>query len=489
MRLAELLSYNEIIVQCHNYPDADTIASGYGVYCYLKDKGKKVRLVYGGDLKITKPNLLIMLEQLSIPLEYVTELHNPELLVTVDCTYGEKNIAPFTAKNYASIDHHRQKADIPALSEIRSNYGSCSTVVYMLLKAENYDIDRNIKLSTALYYGLYSDTGNLSEIRHPADRDLRDFARIDNSVLALLTNSVLSLNELKIAGNALNKACYNTEKRYALSIAEPCDPNILGYINDLILQVDSVDTSVVGCFVSRGFKISVRSCISDIHADEMASFITDGNGGGYKQKAGGLISDIRVGEDVEKLLRERIDAYYNSYDVAKAESYKPDISEMKLCRKLPERVGFAKTTDIVPSGTEIKVRMIEGDLDIIADDDVYIMIGRKGNIYPISREKFEATYIPADDDFSLKAEYEPNIITRDSSIYSIMPFARSCVSSESGASIYTKKLDRTLKLYTRWDHGNYMLGRVGDYLAVRSDDTEDMYIITEEQFGLIYRES
>ena len=30
MKLRELLNYNRIVIQCHDNPDADAIASGYG---------------------------------------------------------------------------------------------------------------------------------------------------------------------------------------------------------------------------------------------------------------------------------------------------------------------------------------------------------------------------------------------------------------------------------------------------------------------------
>ena len=58
MRLKELLEYTEIVVQCHNNPDADAIASGFGVYTYLKKHGKNVRLIYSGKNRIQKANLV-----------------------------------------------------------------------------------------------------------------------------------------------------------------------------------------------------------------------------------------------------------------------------------------------------------------------------------------------------------------------------------------------------------------------------------------------
>lgn len=487
MELKQLLEFNDIVIQCHDDPDADTIASGFGVYRYLKAHGKQPRLIYGGDRQLTKTNLKVMLKLLEIPLQWASELEAPQLLVTVDCVHGERNVTDFAAERYAAIDHHKITENIPEMSEIRSNYGSCATIVCQLLENEGYPLEEDIRLSTALYYGLYSDTACFSEVKHPADRDLRDFAHVDKSVMTLLANCVLSLPELRIAGDALNRVQYNEKNRYAVAIAEPCDPNILGYINDLVLQVDSVDVSVVGCFVKRGFKVSVRSCTAGIHADELARFITDGNGGGHRQKAGGII--LSAAADLQKELVDRLDSYYGSFDIIRADEYSPDISSMRKYRKLPETAGFAKTTDIVPAGTDIIIRMIEGDLDIIAADSTYIMIGRNGNIYPISSERFGKLYTASDAPYQIISEYDPRIITRDQHDIRIAQYARCCVSDRNNSCIFARRLDRTLKLFTSWDSSNYMLGEVGDYFAVRSDDLSDMYVIPREQFEPVYRET
>ena len=85
MKLSELLAFNEIVVQCHDNPDADAIASGFALFCYLKEQGKKVSLIYGGTNRIRKSNLMLMLQTLSIPIKYCDSLEAPELLVTVDC--------------------------------------------------------------------------------------------------------------------------------------------------------------------------------------------------------------------------------------------------------------------------------------------------------------------------------------------------------------------------------------------------------------------
>ena len=48
MQLEELLNYQDIVIQCHDNPDADALASGFGVYTYLMEHDIKPRFIYGG---------------------------------------------------------------------------------------------------------------------------------------------------------------------------------------------------------------------------------------------------------------------------------------------------------------------------------------------------------------------------------------------------------------------------------------------------------
>ena len=90
MRLRELLPFDDIVIQCHDNPDADAIGSGYALYRYLRSEGKRVRLVYGGRSVIRKSNLRLMIDTLEVPIEHVEALEQPELLITVDCQLKPK---------------------------------------------------------------------------------------------------------------------------------------------------------------------------------------------------------------------------------------------------------------------------------------------------------------------------------------------------------------------------------------------------------------
>lgn len=175
MKLADLDKYEEIVIQVHDNPDADAVGSGYALYEYFLSRGKSVRMVYGGKYAISKSNMLLLVSQLEIPIEFVETLDNPELLITVDCQYGQGNVQKFAAQNVAVIDHHNTGKVSDDMAEIRSHLVSCATVCYGLLKDAGYDVNGNVKVATALYYGLFMDSNQFAEINHPYDRDMVDF--------------------------------------------------------------------------------------------------------------------------------------------------------------------------------------------------------------------------------------------------------------------------------------------------------------------------
>lgn len=491
MQLKELLKYSSIVIQCHDFPDADTIASGFAVYTYLKECGKEVRLVYGGKNKITKPNLLIMVEMLAIPLEYVKELSEAELLLTVDCVYGEGNVTRFPAKKVAVIDHHMCNRQVSELMEVRSGYGSCASVVAELLQEEGFEINKYEAVATALYYGLYSDTNAFGELNHPADKDLRDFAKYDVSVFTLLKNSNLSLEEMQIAGDALKHYRYRDEYRFAVVQAKPCDPNILGFISDLLLQADGVDTCVVFCKMPSGLKLSVRSCVASVRAVELLEYVIDGigSGGGHMQKAGGYIPNDSIADMAEENLRDymagRVVEYYNSFDVLYAKDAPIAAAGLPLYQKRPLVLGYIPSLMLYPEGTELCVRTLETDINVIASADVYLMFGIFGEVYPIRRENFERSYEVTDRTPEICAEYEPTVIARNMETQKLLPKAKGCI-PKKGVPILAKQLTKALKLYTMWDGENYMYGRPGDYVAVRRDNPTDVYVIMGRVFEKTY---
>ena len=503
--LKELLLYDKVFIQCHDSPDPDAIASAFAVSRFLGISGTEAEIVYGGFSEIRKSNLLLMASSLGIPLRYLgREPDEPELtrggrrlLLIMDGQFGGGNVTALPAGEVAVIDHHMRETEPPALCDIRPHLGSCSTLVWRLLLDAGFDFQANLDVGTALYYGLYTDTNSLSEIVHPLDMDMRDSLRYDAGLIKRLKNSNLTIGDLSIAGKTLVNHWLAPETRSAVFEAEPCDPNILGFTSDLALQVDNIDSCVVFCAVSGGVKISVRSCVREIMANELAGRLCEGvgSGGGHKDKAGGFISAAgleKQGLSAPEFLKRRYQAYFEGYDLIYAGQTELDTASFPRCRKKIMPVGFVRSSDVFSVGTEVLIRTLEGDTHIVADPDIYVMIGVKQEAYPIRRAKFEVSYRVLDGEYKPDARflpeerYAPTAKKRVEGVsVDLLPFARLCVPAGE-TFLRVRRLTKRTKVFTSWNLEGYMFGDVGDYLAVREDDPGDVYVVEREIFRETY---
>ena len=510
MRLSDLLEcistdraqeseYKSVVIQCHDNPDADALASGYGVYLYLKQHNINSKFIYGGKFPLQKSNLKLMVELLEIPIEYVTELEETELLICVDCQYDGGNVMHFDAKQVAVIDHHQITGKLPKMNIVRSNLGSCSTIVWDLLREEEPELLEDKMLSTALYYGLLTDTNNFAEIWHPLDKDMRDGIDYVRSDITTFRNSNLSLEELHIAGDALKHVRYLDGFCCGYVESKPCDPNILGIISDMLLEVEGVNACLVYSVLPFGVKISVRSCTKEVKASEFAEYIAEGvgNGGGHLEKAGGFLDKkllegvgaVFTPEGVEDYMKKRIESYFSGTEIIYAGKYESDLDRHGVYQKKPVKVGFVESRKLEMNDSVALLRTLEGDVDVKLGEDIYIMLGVEGEIYPSKKEKFERNYEILDEPYVFPGEYPPVVKNaREGVNIEILPYARTCVSKEC-SKIYAKKLDHRVKVFTTWDEEKYYLGKPGDYLVARLEDPADVYIVAGKIFDLTYEKS
>jgi len=494
MKLSSLLSYKSICIQCHDNPDADALASAYGLYVYFKEHDVDVYIVYGGRNQITKPNLLLMIKELGISVSFFPEtfLIRNGLLLTVDCQPGQGNVSPIRCDKVACIDHHQRYTNIE-MSDIRPYLGSCATLIWKLLDEEHFDFSAHPELSTALYYGLMTDTGNFIESLHPMDRDMKDSLHFDKNLITRFINSNISIKELEIAGIALIRHIYNDDHRFAVVHSEACDPNILGLISDLVLQVDKIDTCCVYNHVDTGFKISVRSCIKEVRANELAEYITQkiGSGGGHTDKAGGFIFEnlyesLYPTINTETYFGLRMTEYFDSIDIFYAKEMNDDISDMPLYEKKNVTVGFVDPTDFLPIGANIVIRTLKSDTETKVDNDFYILLGVNGEVYPLKKHLFDSIYEKHGEPYSYETNYAPTIRTNlDDKVFNLEDYAKTCTPRHN-TFVYAKELDHAVKVFPLWNEDEYILGNPGDYLVRQHNNPKDVYIIPRDTFNMTY---
>jgi len=494
MKLRDLAKYKNIVIQCHDVPDADAVASGFALQSYFKSRKTDAALIYGGSAKISKPNLVMMTEELSIKIDWANEIPaDTDLLVTVDCQRGGGNVfhfdLPKTAQT-AVFDHHRSEIPESENVVIRPYLTSCSTLIWDMLSNENYKPDD--RTATALFYGLFTDSNGFSELRHLLDRDLAEISS-NAGLIKKLKNAAITMEELDIIGHTLGKREVINNNIGVFS-ADPCDANLLGFTSDIAQQVAHLDCCIVCCEQPHGLKLSVRSSAREIMASEIAAFVCkeSGNGGGNIEKAGGFMNFTKIkecsgGQNPYGYLVSKVREYSDNYDLIYADNNDMDFASMKIYQKLPFPTGFAVSAEIFPEGSKITVRTLEGDIDAVTGNNIYLMIGIQGEVYPIFREKFEASYNISDLPYAEKTEYTPAILNRLTGERKvILPFAKTCVPKESKL-VRAKALEKDAKLFTHWDTEKYFTGSAGDYIVANEGSYPDCYIVRGDIFLKTYK--
>jgi len=289
--LSRLVHFKKVCIQCHNNPDADTIASAFAAWRYLTLHGVQADMVYGGSTPIKKSALLTLIDKCAIPIRHVQHLPEHDLLLFVDCQPSQGNAQPFPSHKIAIIDHHIQVVGSSEDHLIKSTYQSCSTILWELLVEEGYDFKSDPELCIALLYGLYTDTSCFADLYAEADTAMRKALFAGQPLFEQLTKANMTLAELMVASDALHNHYYDALHHFAIVEALTCDQSVLGVIGDLMIQVDIVQLSFSYTQADGGYAISLRTCGEGMYANQIAAYVCDGigSGGGHAKKAGGYI--------------------------------------------------------------------------------------------------------------------------------------------------------------------------------------------------------
>ena len=210
-----------------------------------------------------------------------------------------------------------------------------------------------------------------------------------------------------------------------------------------------------------------------------------------------IMGEMDLTEQIDYFKKMSI-SYFEDCDWIIADEYA--VSErdaiLSMQKYVKKHVPWAvvKSTEVAPAGTVLNIKTLENEtgLDIVSEEDTYVMIGIQGEVYNIKAGKFDNSYELTDeplDIFSRMTVFIPEVkIMPDEEYVSIDEMAHICY-PKTGAGIYARELKRRTKVFPVYDKKNYFLGGEGDYLAVRTDDISDIYIIQKAIFMETYEEN
>lgn len=300
--LKESMNKDCVYIQTHNYPDADTLCSAQLIKSILEKYNIKAKIVYYGD--IVKPNLVKMLELFNIKVHKIENSIIAELLITVDCQYGEANVYSLHNENLIIIDHHmdcKTELNTTRIKNVDNKFKACTTLIYNniikeFIKSKAMSEQEISYIYSLVYYGLLTDTNNFTEALGKEDNKIKYFLEqselLMRSKIDYLVNENISIADLKVIANSFDNIVIIEDIKTIYVEVDVCDPNVLGVISDMLLSLADIDIVVAFMNTNTDYKISIRSDNPQVKANELVNYLTAliGSGGGHLKKAGGVIN-------------------------------------------------------------------------------------------------------------------------------------------------------------------------------------------------------
>ncbi|MDR2095085.1 MAG: DHH family phosphoesterase [Treponema sp.] len=302
--LAGLESQNSpsVLIQPHDFPDHDAIASAFALFLLLERFGIKTALFYRGEIR--SHSIRTMIEKLHIPIEEAGDKlpsgmgHLP--CIVIDGNPVNTNAYPLTDNLFAVVDHHPAKKapDCPFL-DVRTDYGSCSSIIASYWAEMRLLPEKDA--ATALLIGIEVDTDFLSRRVSKADLDAhyRIFFTADWKFAACILKTSLSQKDIPSITLALANSRIDGILFFTV-ITKDTPQEVLSILADFFIRLREIFVSVIIENEGNTSHISVRSRDQAISAAAIirSALKGIGNGGGHDHMAGGVLNTgIKIDEE------------------------------------------------------------------------------------------------------------------------------------------------------------------------------------------------
>ena len=314
--LVTIIKGKSVVIQTHNFPDPDAIATAFGLQYLLKTRDIDTNIVYFGNFD--KVTLKRMTEQLHITATNAEEHigSGDDYIINVDGQKFSANFSDLTGHEIACIDHHPWVTTYDYTFTDHRLVGACATIIANYFVENRIDIPKDV--ATALLYAIKIDTQNFTS--GVTKEDIEAFAMLnpiaDQALILRLDSNELEIDDLRAYGAAIQNL-YASDGIGFVHIPFDCPDRLIAMVSSFILSLDCVSFSVVYAERNGGMKFSLRSELSNIKAGDLIHIALDGigDGGGHPLMAGGIIfpehmSELGKGKKRDEAIRKRfIDAY------------------------------------------------------------------------------------------------------------------------------------------------------------------------------------
>lgn len=304
-----------ILIQTHDFPDFDAIASAFALQSLFETYGLKTVIIYGEEIQGF--SLGETIRTLKIPVSRMQDFIplKGDQVILVDSCPGNKNVTLIPGTEVkAVIDHHPlPPSPLPApYYDVRDQYGSCSTLIYEYYCGSSFQPSKTV--ATVLLMGIMMDTNYLTRGVGPAD--LAAFTGLYFKADWISGNYLLN-NSLSVVNVPIFQEGYEhmrVYKGFAFTfISKETDSDTIAVMADDYLRFHEVAFSVVAGLNQGEIKVSCRSEDPGLAASKVVRRALHGIGfgGGHYHMGGGTVhlTDFHGPDDLFERFRSAIDYY------------------------------------------------------------------------------------------------------------------------------------------------------------------------------------
>ncbi len=280
---------DRILILLHNDPDPDAMASGLALRNILRRT--KATAILGTLQGVTRPENLRMANLLDIQVESVTpaSLGEFERIAMVDVQphyFGE-----LLHTVDLVIDHHPPQPGYSAVfKDIRSDYGSTSTILTEHLRA--VDVNISERTATALLYAIKSDTLFFNRQANRVDLEAFSFLYplADATMIRKMEGSEVTLERLDYVMRAF-AAGKREDQVFCAFMGQTPREDLIAYVADFFLQLEDIKWTLVAGVVNQMLVLSVRNLGYSRNAGEYVRkhFSSLGSAGGHRSMAKAVV--------------------------------------------------------------------------------------------------------------------------------------------------------------------------------------------------------
>lgn len=313
--LEEIKKAKRILVNCHRGPDPDSVGSSLALYGVLEKLGKRVEIVCPSNEIPENTAFLKNFKKVQKNVNFSRfDFSKFDLFITLDSSSWEMvtDLKDFMPPNIpvVVIDHHKTNTRYGRINLVDDKVTSTGELIYLVI--EDWGLDINKDIATALMTGIVGDTGafrfpgSTRKTFEVAGTLMSEGADKDKIIFHIYHS--ISFDVIKFWGEAINKVKVDSEHRFVWS-AVPYEKFVelggekISRESSASLFAQIVDGTDFGFVMVEQEKNALSVSFRSRTGVDTSSIAAELGGGGHIYASGAKVEGLPFDKAVEKVLQ------------------------------------------------------------------------------------------------------------------------------------------------------------------------------------------